>query len=274
MAPLTWREVAAPNFAGISTAGALQATQTASTLLNRGFEGMGSALEKFGEHRQKATDQEFLAELAGVTDADALGAKLQGGVPANVSAGALEFAMGRQGDLLVNDTRRHQNTGLAQKNQQNQWTFEQTQAFEAARPAAVQRATDIRSLAMQGTPESIQEANRLMAESADIFAAAGWQPTDATDFINGNASTSATGMAQQNAFSAIEDNRLDREQRDEAQILWQDVAAIGTSPEQMAEAVRASGAPLPVQLSVLDQIEQHGEAVLGPAPDAERQSGA
>lgn len=266
MAPLTWREVSAPSFSGSSGGGAAAAAQAAN-LLNRGFEGMSAALSRYRDTRQQQNDVAFLSELGTVTDANELDRRLQQGLPTNVSPETLQYGLERKRHLLGNETVQHQNTGLQLRNDQQAWTNDQTRAFEAARPAAVERANQIRSLALQGTQESIEQANRLMAESSDVFTAAGFTPEDIGNWINGNASTSATGMAQQNAFQKIEDANFSQEQADRARAEVENVYQTARDPNEAAAMIRSNAELSPeVAGMALDFIAENGESLFGPAP--------
>lgn len=96
MAPLTWRNVDAPNFSGPN-----EMWKLAATLMNQGF---GSARRGINDFREITTDEQSAAMMQKVigagNDPAAIQAAVQGGNAAFLSPQALDFANKQPGVLL------------------------------------------------------------------------------------------------------------------------------------------------------------------------------
>ena len=101
MAALTWREVAAPNFAGVS-----RANLGAGAQLDRAFSGLSEGLKQFSTDQQAAVDNTILAKAMQIQDPAQLrkelasGSLLQGIDLSRVNPKVLESIDSRVGSLL------------------------------------------------------------------------------------------------------------------------------------------------------------------------------
>jgi hypothetical protein len=203
MAPLTWREVAAPNFAGVS-----ESQRLAGTLLNTGFDSAIKALEGFGTAQGKAVDSEFMSRIASYgNDTKSLFRDLNNGTiydgltRGGISADAYKFGLGREADVLANTQTGVQTEGM-RLNNQNQGLVNDQLAFnnqtlrgyEAARPAAVDLVNQIRTFSADGTPEGRAKARELTLAGSKVLADAGYTTDDIAGLINGNLSTTEAGV--------------------------------------------------------------------------------
>lgn len=207
MAPLTWREVAAPNFSGVA-----DAQRLAGQLLSNGLGSAIDAIGTFQEGQRTAQSNELAARIAafgndqaGLEAARKSGALYQGLDPSQISLETQKFNVGRDGEILANQGRSLQNASLAEQNSQQAWQNQLAKGFEAGRPAAVARMNEIKSLVALGTPEGRAQADQLMRESSGIFAAAGMTPDQITSIVNGNLTTSEAGIALNGQMRGQED---------------------------------------------------------------------
>lgn len=115
MAALTWRDVAAPNFAG-----AAQTLNSANTTLDRALSGLSEGLKQFGTDQQAGVDSRILGNALRINDAgqftNALttGSLLEGVDMSKVSPKVLEQLAARSGQLLQQDATRQ---GIANSKQ-------------------------------------------------------------------------------------------------------------------------------------------------------------
>lgn len=160
MAPLTWREVSAPNFNDVA---AFQ--RTSAGLLNDGLGGLSGAIGAFGKTRQDAADSEFLANISQFTDPAARDAAFQAGTafggvdPRRISPEALKFGMGTQATLLGNEASALANQGRVVANDQAVWSNGRTREFS--------------DISLAGTRAAAEDAamNRQYGQEArDLFA--------------------------------------------------------------------------------------------------------
>lgn len=101
MAALTWRDVAAPQFAGVN-----QAYQNTGATLDRAFSGLSEGLKQFATERQDGVDNSILARSLAIQDPNqmrealATGKLLEGVDLTKVSPKVLEALSTRRGTLL------------------------------------------------------------------------------------------------------------------------------------------------------------------------------
>lgn len=226
---LTWQNVAAPDFSG-----SIQAQKVAGDSMNNGFGAIQAALASF---EQNKINQAKMAD-------------------------------DQRRALLGDQTIRLGNTGLEQANSQEAWKFQNTKAYEAARPAAVARANEIRSLAALGTPEGKAKALELQRNSADVFAATGWTPADVNGQINGNIETANSGLASNNAFQVSGDANIARGKNLEAEKLAASAMSQLGDSAAAAEQVRNNPNLSPdLAAAAIAKIAELGKSVDQPAVD-------
>lgn len=221
MAQLTWKNVNAPTFSGVT-----ESQRLAAQLLNSGFGSL-----------QKA--------ITGFQDA---------GRDAETHAADIERRR------LINDAQRMENT-------QTGWNNNRIRGYEEARPEAVARVNEIRSLSALGTDEGRARAHALMRESSDVFAANGWTPDDVMGMINGNINTANIGLASNQAFQRFGDSQVDRTRRLEAEQLAADVLQNAGSPADAERLIRSNADLDPrVATIALADVAKRGPALFGQAP--------
>jgi hypothetical protein len=137
MAPLTWRNVEAPNFSP-----ATDGLRTAGYLLNNAFKSAGDGIGDFMQQRQQQADQDVLGRALAYNDPAALqealgNGTILGNAQGYASAGALKTLGNRASDLLAN-------ANVQQTLDKNAYDFGRTQQrnelFDANGPALVEAA--------------------------------------------------------------------------------------------------------------------------------------
>lgn len=258
MAQLTWRNVEAPDFAGVS-----QSQQLAASLIGNSLKGLSGAVADMQRTRGDAATTDYLNQIARYSNQGDLDAALASGAVtagSNVNPDAVRYAMERRGALLEDQSR-----SIA--NDQTSWNNNRIQGYEAARPAAVNAVNQIRSLYAQGTDEARAKAAQLMQQSSSVLSAAGMDPQDVMSMIDGSLKTTTTGLAVNDAFQQWGDQQVSRANRDEAKTLFASVLQSSNGSEDAARAVRESSANPDVKSLVLDQIKSRGESLFGPGVD-------
>lgn len=277
MARLTWQNVSSPNFAGVT-----DAYRLAGQLMNNGFNSLDGAIGDFQKEKQQRADQALMADVLKYNDAGSLDSAVKQGLldgRGSVSAEALKFAGNRSGDLLTNQAK-------AEANSQTQWINDRNQGFEAARPEAVAKLTEIRQLYQQGTPEAKAQADQLVANSTGTFAAAGWTPDHIASFMQGNDAAINTGIQQKDAFNQAADSAEARTWDKAGEKLAKEVYAnsgdanvalrnlqsradvdprvLAKAQEYLAQFGQADGpAPTATDLAVQAQTSNRGSALQG-----------
>lgn len=137
MAPLTWRNVEAPNFSP-----AIDGVRTAGYLLNNAFKSADSGIEGFTQAREKQADRDVLGRSLAYSDPAALQTALAngtilGGAGDYASAGALRTLGNRAGDLLSNATTQQ---NLDKSTYDFGRTQERNALFDANAPALTEAA--------------------------------------------------------------------------------------------------------------------------------------
>lgn len=231
MAPLTWREVAAPNFSGVS-----ESQRLAGTFLNNGFQ---SAIDAIGLFGKDQADREANALANEQTRTQTAG-----------------LALDNANQTLVND--------------QLGWTNDKTRAFEAGRPAAVDLVNQIRTAAALGTPEGRAEASRLQAAGSSIFANAGWTPDQVNAQINGNLGTNSAGLGLNRDQQQFIDENIARDRGIAADKRYAEALQAGGDPAGAANYIRSRPSRDPrvdeLALAALADPNRGGLA-FGPAAD-------
>lgn len=170
MAALTWREVAAPNFAGVN-----QANIGAGVTLDRALSGLSEGLKQFSTERQAGVDSSILARAMQIQDPDQLrkeltsGSLLQGVDLTRVNPKVLQTIDSRVGSLLnqaateqgivtskLGNKRTQQDIDFSQYDQTRK--VGQNQIEDAARPELARQLGLTGALAQLGTKDQQQVA--------------------------------------------------------------------------------------------------------------------
>lgn len=272
MAPLTWREVAAPNFSGVT-----ESQRLAGQLLDTGFDSAIKTLDGLNTSQKSAASSEFVSRVAAFTNPAELDAALKSGTLFDglsrnqIAPEDLQWADTHRRNML-GDTQTStltqgyslNNANQAEANSQQVWTNDQTQAFEAARPAAVQRQAEIDALAAQDTPAALAQAQQLTKESAGIFAAAGFTPAGISGVNAGTMDTNIAGVAMAKLHQEWGDANLDRNDRLQVEALLNQVVGVAGSPQDAARMIRGNpDLSTEVITMALDALETQGPALFG-----------
>ncbi|MER9436703.1 hypothetical protein NKJ04_17570 [Mesorhizobium sp. M0618] len=255
MAPLTWREVSAPNFSGVS-----ESQRLAATLLNNGFDSLTGAISGYKQSQKDADTGKFLAGIAQYTTPDQLDAALKSGTafagvdPSRITPDAIRFATQQQGTLLNN-----QNQQMA--NQQTQFVNDRTRAFEAARPAADAAINDIRAAYALGTPEGRAQGDALMKQHTSSLAAAGYRPEQISGLVDTNAATAASGLALNDAMTKSKDAATERDQTLAAKDLLAAVLPQSTNAADAQQRIQSMDIRPEVMSRTLGLLKDQGEAL-------------
>lgn len=139
MAALTWRDVAGPNFSGVS-----QTLNSANSTMDRALSGLSDGLRQFSADQQVGVDGQILGNALRINDADKYrdalnsGQLLQGADLSKVSPKVLEQLAARSGQLLQQDATRQGITNSKQAFGANEYKqnrlVQQDQLGDAARP--------------------------------------------------------------------------------------------------------------------------------------------
>lgn len=137
MAPLTWRNVEAPNFAP-----ATDGLRTAGYLLNNAFKSAGDGIGDFMQQREQQADRDVLGRALSYSDPAALNEALRNGTilgnaEGYASGAALRTLGNRAGDLLQNaSTQQNLDKGAYDFGR----TRERNELFDANGPALIEAA--------------------------------------------------------------------------------------------------------------------------------------
>ncbi len=199
MAPLTWRNVDAPSFAGANDLWA-----QSSKNFNNAIGLLDSGIGGFQDAKTTAQSNALAQEVMKYQDPAAYEAALRAGTvgagldPRYLTPAALDFQNQHKASLLAEDKAALDITGAGLDNQgkgiNNQTgQFNLDQGRQAAALAATQRAVlpeanriraQIQSMADSGDPVQMQAARKLSLENADLLSKAGLDPTTLLDKSN------------------------------------------------------------------------------------------
>lgn len=214
MAPLTWRNVDAPNFSGVTSSLA-----TASQLLNNATSGLSDAIDKRRNTQRMGDSSAAIAQALQLGDEGALQAALPGILAngRNLTPEALQIIGARQGQLIQNEGSRLANTGAGIRNDTASWNLKNTQSEQArldgqraAQPAANARMVEIRNLFGSANPEDQARAQRLYGESSELFSKAGIGLDTQLDQLGEGFRASDAGRGQLAAQQAEQDRLRER----------------------------------------------------------------
>jgi len=202
MAPLTWREVSAPNFSGVA-----ESQRLAGQMLSNGFQSSIDALGRLNDSQKAAANGEFLSRISGFTDAPAFRNALQNGTifdgldRSAITPETFDRANAHAAALLkdvqtgvVTDGQRLNNQNQSLQNDQLAWNNDKTRSFEAGRPAAVDLVNQIKNYAALGTPEGRAKAEELTRGGSKVLADSGFTTDMMTQLVNGNLDTTTKGI--------------------------------------------------------------------------------
>lgn len=174
----------------------------------------------------------------------------------------------RQNAILKNQaqTLLNERSGLA--NELSRFNLNNTKAYEAARPAAVELANKARLAYSLGTPEGRAQGDAIMAQGANTFAAAGFSPQDVLGIDDQNLRSSATGLDLNQAMIQAKDANTNRDYDLAARDLLAAVAPKSTQ-DTLAKNLRDLNVNPEIMTRALALAEKQGPAIYGPAADPE-----
>lgn len=214
MAPLTWRNVDAPNFSGANSALAL-----VGTALNNAQD---SALKGIADYKaNEVTANSNAAQLAAMKyqDPAAYAAALANGTvlpagtnPALLNKDSLDFLNTHAATLLDNrqkvattgltNSNTNQNNvqtaGMVTANQKSAYDFGQEQQNNAAKLQAAPILTDIQTDLASGDPNKIASAKSRLNANAGLFQQAG---IDASSLVKGAVGETVAGIKSNNELT-------------------------------------------------------------------------
>lgn len=205
MAALTWRDVALPNFGGVS-----QAYQSAGANLDRAFSGLSEGLKQFAVDRQAGVDNSILARSLQIQDPEqmrqalASGQLLEGVDLSKVNPKVLQQLATQRGTLL------------------NQASTEQGIASSKTSQAATQQNIDFgaQDQNRKTAQQQIEDAARPeQARQLGLSGALAALPTDQQRSVattNSSLATAALGRDGQRISNATGSFNLARGRRDDA----------------------------------------------------------
>jgi hypothetical protein len=218
MAPLTWRNVDAPNFSNVG-----DSLRTASALLTNGTSSLSDALASFSKQAQAGDSSAALAAALGYTDDASLGSALRNGTalgginPRNISPDILKAIGDRQNALIRNEGARLNNTGQGIQNNTAQFNLDEGRAAAARgqgyrdnQPAANEILTRARALYDSGNAAQIAEGRRLITDNSRLFTSAGLNASDILNTMVANTAAAGEGIRMGQAIAADEDFYTER----------------------------------------------------------------
>jgi hypothetical protein len=230
MAQLTWKNVDAPNFSGVSAA-----LSGAGDALNRGFQASRQAIDGFEKDQTQSESARLMAAAMGVKDPAQLASIIGQFNPSYLSPDALKFAGGRPQDLatlaqtgaataqtnavtdytkqatplrveglrLGNQSQTIQNAQAGTNLTQDIWKNKNAQNEYAAKPAWDLEAGQIRQAMASGDPLLMAEARARMS-SPDVLAkasAAGIKDVGA--FITSSTADATAGVGLRDSIATL-----------------------------------------------------------------------
>lgn len=238
MAPLTWRNVDAPSFAGVN-----QALQMGAQSLDGSFQALSKALGRFSDKQQQNQSGSILADIAKYSNIGDLNAALMGGVanPGAVTPEVFDRILNARSGSLNNE-----NAQLTIAD--NRFDFGRKQNETAlldsqrnAMPGASAELAQVRIDMLNPDPEVQRAAQaRLPAllGPGGIGSAAGLDVNDAFSIIGGNVDASNAGYANNtNAinFSNVVDGEI---LNNDSRSIAQRAASQASNPEAAIKAIQ------------------------------------
>lgn len=218
MAPLTWRNVDAPNFSNVG-----DSLRTASALLSNGTSSLSDALASFSKQAQAGDSSAALAAALGYTDDASLGSALRNGTalgginPRNISPDILKAIGDRQNALIRNEGARLNNSGQVINNNTAQFNLDEGRAaaargndYRANQPAANEILTRARALYDSGNATQIAEGRKLITDNSRLFTSAGLNASDILNTMVSNTAAAGQGIELGQRIAADEDFYTER----------------------------------------------------------------
>lgn len=218
MAPLTWRNVDAPNFSNVG-----DSLRTASALLSNGTSSLSDALASFSKQAQAGDSSAALAAALGYTDDASLGSALRNGTalgginPRNINPDVLRSIGERQNALIRNEGARLNNSGQVINNNTAQFNLDEGRAaaargndYRSNQPAANEILTRARSLYDSGNAAQIAEGRRLITDNSRLFTSAGLNASDILNTMVANTAAANQGIALGQNIAQDEDFYTER----------------------------------------------------------------
>lgn len=267
MAALTWRNIDAPNFSGVSDSYRLM-----GQLLNNGTASLDAALGDFQKSKTDANSSALGMEALRQTDPAAYNKWLQQVQSRGpINAETLNFLGNRENALLQN-----QGAGIANSQQreelgQTQWGNANTRGYEAARPAAIAAINEITGYASLGTPEGNAKAQELRQKHSDTFAAAGYKPEDVYRLVNENTQSAGANLSLQDNYVASGEAAKTRAKAQQADDLVNKALQTAPNVDEAAKLLRNDPniKDSDVRVAALNKLGQQGETVYGPGANYE-----
>lgn len=273
MAPLTWRNVDAPNFSGST-----DSLRLASQLLGNATNGLQSTIMNQQNNVQDANDASAIMDsLKYSNNIDWQGALKNGtALPGvnqdNISPIAAKYLATRSADMLANDGTAQRNVGQGIANNTSQFNLDQSKlganikaANLAAQPAANQSITDVKALYDSGDVEGA----RVKAQADQhLYTAAGYDANTGPGLLSsGLQQLNSSIQSHQNAMGNIEFNRrtdLTNQQRDTLSSVVND-PAVTSVDSAITKLNGIDGLDPSVKASLRDDINKNKDSYF-PAP--------
>lgn len=233
MAPLTWRNVDAPSFAGSN-----DLLRYAGQAFNSGFDAADSALAGFQDATTVAESNALMAKALKYQDPAAMAEALKNGTmlsgvnPRNLNPASIDMLNNRVGDLTADqqDAAKVQSTRLL--NDVTGFEFGNAQEdrarFEgqlAQQPAAYKLFTEAAAMAASGDPAQYERAVQTIRNNSNVFTAAGISPDAVLGQLDANKGRYTGG---------IELGFTERAAGDQ----WEGIADKDTAKKAVAEATK------------------------------------
>lgn len=246
MAPLTWRNVDAPNFSGTA-----QSLAAASSLLDNATGGIQKALDRRRLNARDATSSAIMLDALQYTNPEAFRSALPGLVdgynPSEVSPDAVRFLAGREQEFLANENTRLKNTGQGIYNDTSQFNLDSSRAEEARKagyranqPDANQAMVDARILASSADPVQRARGQQMLSENSKLFSSAGINGDTQLNNVNADTAAYNEGMRTNQNTAANADFFRDRYREQGQRGLLDSIVQTAIDGPQALEMLRAT----------------------------------
>lgn len=246
MAPLTWRNVDAPNFSGVT-----QSLLASGNMMQQGASGISDAIQKFQANRRNAASSSAVMNALQYTDPGSYEQALRNGVatgaidPSMLNPEALNFFANQGANLRKNVGLDLNNTGQGISNNTAQFNLDQgmkaatrQDGYIANQPAATAKMAEIRTLASSGNPADMAKARQMMVENAGLFSSAGMDTNQVLGYISGNTDSGNQGMQYQQNVAQNQDFFNERFKKEGTKGLLNHVVFNATSLDDARKILR------------------------------------
>lgn len=264
MAPLTWRNVHAPDFSGVS-----QSQRLVADLLRNSFSGLQDSIGRFQDSRNQARTTEDIAAALRYQDPAQLRTALESGEISGRTLEGLNFLATRPEQLLRDEGLGLENVGRGLINTRRQqdidvgaWEFGTRKQDRSSRLAREAAQRDLMPLVFEarnhidsGDPARVEMGRRMIGENLDRLGAAGWTAESLLTRMDEFRDDALSGFEYSGQARSQASNLAARSLVDEALSRY-------ATPEQGIQHVINSDASREAKQSAIASLQQAAESGL------------